>query len=91
MPKFTLEAIKALEGKQKFYDLRIKNVGQFESFSAELEAMYKSELLTLYARMDFVSNLNILPKKSLEISHQRKKPLKSTNLKQGISGFMQST
>lgn len=62
MSKFAIEKIKAIKGKQSFYDLKVNEVCQFEAFSNNIEDLYKSELITLNARMDLVANLIRLPK-----------------------------
>jgi putative component of toxin-antitoxin plasmid stabilization module len=81
MSKFALEKIKAIKGKQSFYDLKINEVGQFESFSNELEEQYKSELLTLNARMDLVANLNRLPKEKFRDITPKKQTVKEYEFK----------
>jgi len=81
MSKFALEKIEAIKGKQTFYDLKINNVGQFESFSNELEEEYKSELVTLNARMDLVANLNRLPKEKFRDITPKKQAVKEYEFK----------
>jgi putative component of toxin-antitoxin plasmid stabilization module len=81
MSKFALEKIKAIKGKQSFYDLKVNEVGQFESFSNELEEQYKSELVTLNARMDLVANLNRLPKEKFRDITPKKQTVKEYEFK----------
>ena len=81
MSKFALEKIKAIKGKQTFYDLKVNEVGQFESFSNELEEEYKSELVTLNARMDLVANLNRLPKEKFRDITPKKQTVKEYEFK----------
>lgn len=81
MPKFALKKIKAIKGKQSFYDLKINDVGQFESFSNELGEQYKNELLTLNARMDLVANLNRLPKEKFRDITPKKESVKEYEFK----------
>lgn len=81
MSKFALEKIKAIKGKQSFYDLKVDEVGQFESFSNELEEQYKSELVTLNARMDLVANLNRLPKEKFRDITPKKQTVKEYEFK----------
>lgn len=81
MSKFALEKIKAIKGKQSFYDLKVNEVGQFEAFSNEIEEQYKSELVTLNARMDLVANLNRLPKEKFRDITPKKETVKEYEFK----------
>lgn len=81
MFKFALEKIKAIKGKQTFYDLKVNGVGQFETFSNEIEEQYKSELVTLNARMDLVANLNRLPKEKFRDITPKKETVKEYEFK----------
>jgi putative component of toxin-antitoxin plasmid stabilization module len=81
MSKFALEKIKAIKGKQSFYDLKVNEVGQFESFSNKLEEQYKRELVTLNARMDLVANLNRLPKEKFRDITPKKQTVKEYEFK----------
>lgn len=81
MSKFALEKIESVKGKQVFYDLTIDGVGQFSSFSNEVEEIYKSELLTINARMDLVSNLQRLPKEKFRDITPKKESVKEYEFK----------
>ncbi len=62
MAKFSLKLIDSIEGKQKFYKLIQNDVCPFDNFQIEIEnSNYLSELLTIYAYMEMVSNLKTLP------------------------------
>lgn len=81
MTKFALEKIELVKGKQIFYDLIIDGAGQFSSFSKEVETAYKSELLTIIARMDLVSNLQRLPKEKFRNITPKKESVKEYEFK----------
>ena len=81
MSKFALEKIKTIKGKQSFYDLKVNGVCQFEYFSNEIEEQYKSELITLNARMDLVANLNRLPKTKFRNLTPKKETVKEYEFK----------
>jgi hypothetical protein len=66
---------------QIFYDLIIDGAGQFSSFSKEVETAYKSELLTIIARMDLVSNLQRLPKEKFRNITPKKESVKEYEFK----------
>lgn len=63
MSIFTLEEIKAVQGKYKFFKLVKDGVCEFDSFEHEIEktTSYLSELRTVYAYFDLVANLHSLP------------------------------
>lgn len=63
MPKFALERIKAINGKQVFEKLIIDNICQLDSFEDEINLgkRYKNELSMIYSYMDSMANLKSLP------------------------------
>lgn len=81
MSRFALEKITAIKGKQTFYDLKVNEIGQLETFSNGLEVQYKSELVTLVARMDLVANLNRLPKQKFRDITPKKETVKEYEFK----------
>lgn len=63
MPKFALIRIDQVKGKINFYKLGIDGKCDFDEFCEAFEtADEKKILLTLYAIMDSVANLSLLPK-----------------------------
>lgn len=62
MSKFALKKLTMIKGKQDFFDLQINGIGQFDYFDKNVEAQYKSEVVTLITRMEWVANSNPLPK-----------------------------
>lgn len=81
MSKFAIEKIKSIKGRQSFYDLKVNGVCQFEAFSNGIEDQYKSELVTLNARMDLVANLNRLPKTKFRDITPKKESVKEYEFK----------
>tara|TARA_R110002020_G_scaffold119634_3_gene272929 strand:- start:47 stop:439 length:393 start_codon:yes stop_codon:yes gene_type:complete len=81
MPKFALEKIESIKGKQSFFDLKVNGVGQFESFSEQIEAIYRTELVTVNARMDLIANLNRLPKTKFRDITPKKESVKEYEIK----------
>ena len=62
MEKFSLKLIKSVQGKQKFYKLIEDDFCPFDAFQTEIKnSNYLSELLTIYAYMEMISNLKTLP------------------------------
>lgn len=61
MPTFGLQKLDAIKGKQTFYQLTLDNKGQLSCFGDELQDRYKTELLTIYAYMNLLANLQTLP------------------------------
>jgi putative component of toxin-antitoxin plasmid stabilization module len=62
MANFSLKLIDSIQGKQRFYKLCQNDACLFDDFQNEIEnSNYLSELLTIYAYMDMVSNLQTLP------------------------------
>lgn len=81
MSKFALNKIEVIKGKQSFFDLEVNGVGQFDSFSNNVEKQYKSELITLISRMDLVANLNRLPKEKFRDITPKKQGVKEYEFK----------
>lgn len=61
MPKFALDNIKAVVGKQRFDKLLIDDVAPFDTFENNLEDEYKPEIASIYQIMNDVANLRSLP------------------------------
>ena len=84
MYKFALNKIKAISGKQQFYDLLIDGVSQHEQFISEIEnnKQYYSEHKTILSYMDHVANLKrILPKKKFRNITPSKENIKEYEFK----------
>ena len=62
MSKFALEKMELIKGKQIFNKLLVDGKAPFDCFTEELEEQYKSELGSIYYRMEAVANLQLLPK-----------------------------
>ena len=62
MSKFALEKMELIGGKQIFNKLLVDGKAPFDCFTEELEEQYKSELGSIYYRMEAVANLQLLPK-----------------------------
>jgi hypothetical protein len=74
MPKFALIKIDQVKGKINFYKLGIEGKCDFDEFCEAFEtAEEKKILLTLYAIMDSVANLSLLPKTKFRELKGRKK------------------
>ncbi|MBS1644645.1 MAG: hypothetical protein JST36_06350 [Bacteroidetes bacterium] len=63
MSKFVLRKIEAISGVQEFFELIVNGSGQFSAYCMEIEQtkQYYSELLTIFALMDLVAKLKMLP------------------------------
>lgn len=61
MPKYTLERMEQVHGRQTFSKLSVDGVAPFDVFIADLEDIYRSEVLTLYAIMNQIAMLKSLP------------------------------
>lgn len=62
MPKFALENIASVNGKQQFNQLVVDGSGQLDEFENDLkDTTYWSEFKTLLAYMDFVAKNRTLP------------------------------
>ena len=61
MPKYTLERMEQVHGRQTFSKLSVDGVAPFDVFIADLEDIYRSEVLTLYAIMNQIAMLRSLP------------------------------
>ena len=63
MPTFALKKIEQVKGKINFYKLEIDGKCEFDEFCSAIERADGSKiLLTIYAIMDSVANLSLLPK-----------------------------
>lgn len=64
MTTFVLKELEAVKGKQKFFELLVDGKSQFANFCSELKTntQYFSELLTVFALMEQVAQLRMLPK-----------------------------
>lgn len=67
MPRFSLEELKLVQGKQAFFKLFKDEVCEFDAFcnNIEKEGRYFSELKTAFAYMEMVANLKMLPKEKI--------------------------
>lgn len=81
MSKFALNKLTIIKGQQGFFDLQINGIGQFENFYANIEAQYKSEVVTLIARMEWVANLKPLPKNKFRNITPKKQIVKEFEFK----------
>jgi hypothetical protein len=61
MPKFALENINSIKGKQVFEKLLIDDICQLDSYETNLEKKYKNELAMIYLYMNEVANLRYPP------------------------------
>jgi putative component of toxin-antitoxin plasmid stabilization module len=68
MAKFALKEISEITGKVKFFKLLNENVCEFDTFWNEIlnEGNLKSELNTIQARMQLVSDLKSMPKEKFK-------------------------
>lgn len=62
MPKFALEIIEAIQGKQVFVKLIVDEICPFDDFENGLQGQYKKELVGIYNNMQNISDLKLLPK-----------------------------
>jgi hypothetical protein len=64
MPKYSLNKIVEIEGKQEIYKLEIDESCQFDVFENEIEerGQYIEELYSIYNLIEDVANNKILPK-----------------------------
>ena len=84
MSRFELKEFEAVKGKQKFFDLKIEGLSQYEEFKINIERNYssmKTELITMFTYMDLVSNLHTLPKTKLNEITPKKDFIKEYELK----------
>lgn len=84
MPNFSLEEYDLVQGKQKFFILSKDNYSQFNDFCQTIEQeehRYLSELRTIVAYMEMVSNLHTLPKTKLRNLTPDKEQIKEYELK----------
>lgn len=84
MRNFELKKIESIVGKQSFYDLKINGLSQYEEFSKFIDAdylAYKTEVITMFAYMDLVSNLKTLPKTKFREITPKKDNVKEYEIK----------
>ncbi len=62
MPKFALEIIEAIQGKQEFVKLIVDGICPFDDFENGLQGQYKKELVGIYNSMQNISDLKTLPR-----------------------------
>jgi len=64
MHSFALYKLDVVQGKQTFYYIEVDGNSEFINFCNEIKGnrQYKSELLSLFARMNSIANLESLPK-----------------------------
>jgi putative component of toxin-antitoxin plasmid stabilization module len=67
MPRFSLERLDLVQGRQLFYNLFRDGVSAFEEFCNDIETdgRYLSELRTIFAYMEMVANLQMLPQQKM--------------------------
>lgn len=61
MPKFALQKIEAIRGKQEFDKLIVDETCPFDEFEKSLEGQYKTEMEGIYHYMEDVANLKSVP------------------------------
>lgn len=68
MPKFELEKIDAIVGKQAFYKLLKDGVCEFDEFVTQIriEGSFNKEITKIYALMQQVSELKTLPQEKFK-------------------------
>ncbi|MGD2034172.1 MAG: hypothetical protein PVF73_03890 [Bacteroidales bacterium] len=83
MPKFALERIDCIEGKQVFEKLLIDDQCQFDEFEKEISKNDKlySELGKIYSYMEFVANGESLPATKFKDITPKKKKIKEYEFK----------
>lgn len=84
MRKFDLDELEAVVGKQKFYDLKINGLSQYKEFKEIIgknHSQYMTEVITMFAYMDLVSNLKTLPKTKFREITPKKDNIKEYELK----------
>ena len=83
MSQFYLERLDLVQGRQHFYKLFKDEVCPFEEFCDEIETdgRYFSELKTIYAYMEMVSNLQMLPQQKIRDLTSKNDNIKEYELK----------
>ena len=83
MPRFYLEELDLVRGKQAFYQLFRNDDCAFEEFCSEIETngRYLSELKMIFAYMEMVANLRLLPKTKMRDLTPRNDTVKEYELK----------
>lgn len=83
MPKFALERIETIEGRQVFEKLLIDGQCQFDDFEAEVSKnpKYYSELGSIYHYMERVANNESLPETKFKDITPKKEAIKEYEFK----------
>ncbi|WP_379965813.1 hypothetical protein [Epilithonimonas sp. UC225_85] len=84
MCKFEINEFEAVQGKQKFFDLKIDGLSQYNEFKEIIERDYqsmKTEMLTMFSYMNLVSNLHTLPRTKFNEITPQKETIKEYELK----------
>ena len=83
MPLFSLRRLELVKGKQQFYNLFKNNTCVFEEFCRNIEndERYLSELRTIFAYMEMVANLQMLPQQKMRDLTPKNDKIKEYELK----------
>ncbi|MGD9993479.1 MAG: hypothetical protein AB7S69_09285 [Salinivirgaceae bacterium] len=75
MPKYSLNKIVEIEGKQEIYKLEIDDSCQFDDFEREIvkRKQYEEELTSILAHIEDFSNNKTLPEKKFKILNKSDK------------------
>lgn len=74
MPKFALQKIEAIKGRQEFDKLIIDDRCPFDEFELSLEDQYKSEMAGIYHYMQDIADLKLVPEEKFHFYDKNKKP-----------------
>jgi len=61
MPKFALQNIEAIKGRQEFVKLVVDDMCPFDEFEGGLDGQYKAEMVGIYRYMQDVADLKTVP------------------------------
>ena len=83
MPKFELEKIDAIIGKQAFYKLLKDGICEFDEFVAQIKAegSFDKEIMKIYALMQQVAELKTLPQEKFKELKNSKSEVKEYEIK----------
>ena len=83
MSTFVLKELKAIFGKQQFFELIIDGNSQFDNYSKEIKEnkQYYSELLKIFTLMDQVAQLKMLPQTKFKDITPKKESVKEYEFK----------
>jgi hypothetical protein len=83
MPKFELEKIDAIVGKQAFYKLLKDGICEFEEFVTQIKAegSFNKEIMKIYALMQQVAELKTLPQEQFKLLPNPKSEIKEYEIK----------